>query len=443
MTDNTPAADQVLAFLSKDGTAVRELEQRLGSAVSRRTLQRLLGDMVESGLLEKRGQGRSVRYYRLKPSAPQEALALAADAEELIPLIRRPVAQRRPVAYDIEFLRGYQPGETFYLSENTRRQLRVLGETGEERPAGTHGRQILQRLLIDLSWASSALEGNTYSRLDTERLIAHGEVAAGKDALETQMILNHKAAIEFLVENTEDVAFTPYTFLNLHGLLSEGLMPDPSASGRLRSRPVDIGGSVYKPHALPQLIEEAFREILAKAGAIVDPFEQAFFLMVQIPYLQPFEDVNKRVSRLGANIPLLKHNLCPLTFLHVPERSYIDGYLAIYELNRIEILRDVFIWGYERSVQEYLAVRKTLTPPDPLRLQYRMQLHALVRRVIVESVKNPLPLIEQETASIPASQRQAFIDLVLDDLKRLHEGVLARYQIPLAAFKVWKNGSFC
>ena len=433
---------QILACLSAQGAALRELEQRLGKEISKRTLQRALNDMLTAGKLERRGNGRAVRYYPLSASKDTTAhtFPLAADSLEVKHLVRRPVQERTPVGYDIDFLRRYQPNETFYLSEATRTTLRRLGETGEEwLPAGTYGRQVLHRLLIDLSWASSSLEGNTYSRLDTERLIAHGEIAAGKDALETQMILNHKAAIEFLVENADDTRFNLHTFLNLHGLLSEGLMLDPSASGRLRSRPVDIGGSVYKPHALPQVIEEAFREILEKAGAIKDPFEQAFFLMVQIPYLQPFEDVNKRVSRLSANIPLLRHNLCPLTFLDVPERAYIDGYLAVYELNRVEILRDVFVWAYERSVQEYLAVRKTLTPPDPLRLKYRVPLHTLIHQIVHENISKPLMLIEQAAEALPEEHRAAFTDMALDDLKRLHEGVLARYRIQAVAFEKWKQ----
>jgi Fic family protein len=435
-------AQQILACLSAQGAALRELEQRLGQETSKRTLQRALNDLLAAGTLERRGKGRAVRYYPVTPltHATAQTFPLAADSLEVRNLIRRPVQERTPVGYDIDVLRRYQPNETFYLSAATRVHLRRLGETGEERlPAGTYGRQVLHRLLIDLSWASSSLEGNTYSRLDTERLIAHGEIAAGKDALETQMILNHKAAIEFLVDNADDTRFHLHTFLNLHGLLSEGLMLDPSASGRLRSRPVDIGGSVYKPHALPQVIADAFREILEKAGAITDPFEQAFFLMVQIPYLQPFEDVNKRVSRLAANIPLLRHNLCPLTFLDVPERAYIDGYLAVYELSRIEILRDVFVWAYERSVQEYLAVRKTLTPPDPLRLKYRAPLHTLIHQIVTENIGKPLALIDQAAEAIPEEHRAAFTDMVLDDLKRLHEGVLARYRIQAAAFETWKQ----
>lgn len=116
-----------------------------------------------------------------------------------------------------------------------------------------------------------------------------------------------------------------------------------SFSKRLRAIPVGIGRSVYYPLEVPQLIDECLRQILATASEIEDPFEQSSFIMVHLPYLQPFEDVNKRVSRLAANIPLIRGNLCPLSFVDVPDRAYIDGTVAVYELNRIELLRDVFV----------------------------------------------------------------------------------------------------
>ena len=143
-----------------------------------------------------------------------------------------------------------------------------------------------------------------------------------------------------------------------------------------------IDGTVYHPLEVPQLIEECFDKILDTAAAITDPFEQAFFALVHLAYLQGFEDVNKRVSRLAANIPLIRGNLCPLSFVDVPERAYIDGVLAIYELNRVELLRDVFVWACERSSARYSAVRQSLGEPDPFRLRYR----ALVARGVVAAV---------------------------------------------------------
>src|SRR5205085_11058663 len=136
------------------------------------------------------------------------------------------------------------------------------------------------------------------------------------------------------------------------------LLTDSEACGRLRSIAVGIGKSVYQPLAIPQLIQELFQRIIDIACAIKNPFEQAFFLMVHLPYLQPFEDVNKRVSRLGANIPLIQANLCPLSFIDVPEQIYINGLLGVYELNQTELLAEVFAWAYERSCLRYTVAQK-------------------------------------------------------------------------------------
>jgi fido (protein-threonine AMPylation protein) len=373
-------------------------------------------------------------------AAAEASIPLSEEGREILAYIRRPRTGRTPVGYERSFLDDYVPNATWYLGEVTRRHLRRIGDTGAfDRPAGTHGRGILNRLLIDLSWASSRLEGNTYSRLETRNLIEFGRQAEGKDAQDAQMILNHKAAIELLLDEADSVGFDAQPFLSLHGLLSENLMSDPEASGRLRTRPVDIGGSVFVPLAMPQVVAECFHAILDKAAAIVDPFEQAFFVLVHIPYLQPFEDVNKRVSRLGANIPLFKSNLSPLTFIDVPDRTYVDAILGVYEMNRIELLRDLFVWDYERSAREYVAVRKSLADPDPIRLRYRQELRELVAGLVRTGRQDVLPAVERFAADrVGNRDREAFVEMVQDELKRLHPGILARYRLRLAEFEAWQ-----
>jgi fido (protein-threonine AMPylation protein) len=228
-----------------------------------------------------------------------------------------------------------------------------------------YSRAILNRLLIDLSWASSHLEGNTYSHLDTRELIEHGKAARGKAAIETQMILNHKTAIELLVENISEAEFNRYTLMNLHSALAENLLPNPADEGRVRLHAVDIGKSVYRPLSTPPQIEDALDALLDKVNQISDPFEQSFFMMVHLPYLQPFADINKRTSRLAANLLLFRANLCPLTFLDAPKQAYGRATLGVYELTRVELLRDLYVWAYERSTQEYLALKQNLAEPAP------------------------------------------------------------------------------
>jgi len=297
----------------------------------------------------------------------------------------------------------------------------------------------MNRLLIDLSWASSRLEGNTYTRLDTLNLIQHNREAEGKDRFETQMILNHKRAIEFLIEQAEDIGFNMFTFMNLHALLSENLLADPAASGKLRERVVEISGTVYRPLGVPQQIDELFRTILQKAAAIRDPFEQAFFVMVHVPYLQPFEDVNKRVSRLAANIPLIRSNLCPLSFVDVPERAYVEGTLAVYEHAQVDLLRDVFVWAYERSCEQFKAVAGTLPGADPFRLKYRAELAETISEIVRSGAGDDAAAVQPLAKGlVPEDDRSRFVGLVLGELRHLHEGNIARYRLRLTEFREWK-----
>lgn len=441
----------------KEGVGIDDLHVVLADIVSRRTLQRRLAALIEQRRIRSEGEGRALKYRvatgdvtiavqgaSVTVSAGQVTaefyVPTSPEGEEIKTWIRQPIQRRTPVGYDREFLEVYRPNETAYLPTEIRQHLHNIGRSPDgERPAGTHARDILGRLLIDLSWASSRLEGNTYTRLDTQNLIELGQEAEGKDRREAQMILNHKAAIELLVEQAEDIGFNPFTFFNLHALLSENLLADPGESGRLRQRIVEVSGTVFHPLGIPQQIDSYFRMILEKADAIADPFEQAFFIMAHIPYLQPFVDVNKRVSRLGANIPLIRHNLCPLSFVDVPERAYVEGTLGVYELTRVELLRDVFVWAYERSCQRYMAIRDTVADPDPVRLRYREALIAIVAE-IVRGRQAPAEAAVRAVAVtlVPPQDLDLVVALAMDDLRNLHEGNVSRYRLRLSEYRAWR-----
>ena len=425
-----------------------------------RTLQRRLALLVEQKRLIAEGRAKGRRYRAPVTTitgngnlisgsaiveAPREVyVPISPEAEAVRQAIRAPIQERQPVGYRRAFLDDYRPNVTFYLPPETRQRLFDMGRPPDDtRPAGTHARAIYSRLLIDLSWNSSRLEGNTYSLLETERLLELGEAAEGKDALEAQMILNHKAAIELLVEAVDEIGFNRYTVLNLHALLAENLLADPQAGGRLRRIPVGIEGTVYYPLEVPQLIEECFDQILDTASAITDPFEQAFFALVHLAYLQGFEDVNKRVSRLAANIPLIRGNFCPLSFVDVPERAYIDGVLAIYELNRVELLRDVFVWACGRSSGRYSAVRQSLGEPDPFRMRYRAPVAELVAAVVRTGMdkRAATALARQRAAEqVPSADRTRFVEVVETELMSLHEGNIARYRLRPAEYQAWLQG---
>lgn len=435
------------------GATSPEVEAALAGGVKRRTLQYRLKRLVDDGRLIREGDDRWARY-RLPEDVPapapaadgvadEAAVPLSSDGDEIRAHLRQPLAARTPVGYNREFLSAYRPNETFYLPEAARARLAEIGARpvrGQE-PAGTYARQILSRLLIDLSWNSSRLEGNTYSLLDTTRLIEFGQEAEGGDRLEAQMILNHKDAVEFLVGNAADIGFNRYTILNLHAILANNLLADQRAAGRLRHIGVGIDGSVYHPPETPQLIEECFDQLLAAADAITDPFEQSLFVMVQLPYLQPFDDVNKRVSRMAANIPFIRANLSPLSFTDLPRSLYSHATLGVYELNRVELLRDVFVWSYERSAARYAAVRQSLGEPDPFRLRYRDALRTIVSEVVRERMDRRTAAAHVEgwaTANVEEGDRAGFREVAETELLGLHEGNFARYVIKPGEFAAWQ-----
>lgn len=437
------------------GATIEQISDKLTPRPNRRSLQRWLAQLIVQGRLRKHGVRRGTQYFLgqivMEPvQVNARAVStirvsiefpLSEEAQSIAAHIALPLQQRTPVGYNPNFLDSYRPNTTFYLTESTRASLLAAGQAANaDAPAGTYARMIANRLLIDLSWNSSRLEGNTYSLLETERLVMAGQAASGRNALEAQMILNHKEAIEFLIASATEIGFDRYTLLNLHALLSDNLLDDPTASGRLRNIAVGIGHTVFHPLEGPQRIEETFQQILDTASAITDPFEQAFFVMVHIPYLQPFEDVNKRLSRLAANISLVKRNLCPLSFVDVSQATYISAMLGIYELNRIELLRDVFVWAYKRSCARYSAVRQSLGEPDPFRIRYRDLISESVSAVVrgrMGKVQAIAFIQQYADKKVPASDQARFIEVVETQLMSLHEGNMARYRLRPSEFEAW------
>jgi Fic family protein len=423
----------------------------------RKAIRRALISLKEQGLIIPKGAGRSRVYVssataKTKVTESEEAgndnyfagIILSPESESLLKNVSQPIAGRSPVGYNFDFLNLYEPNETFYLSAGQREKLLTLGRVETtERPAGTYARNILDRLLIDLSWNSSRLEGNTYSLLETKRLIELGETVSGKDAAEAQMILNHKSAIEYIVETSEEEQITTHEVCSIHALLSENLLGDPAASGRIRNIAVSIGGSTYIPLENPHVLRECFQLFVEKINRIEDPFEQSFFSIVHLSYLQAFEDVNKRTARIVANIPLVKQNLKPLSFTDVNKDAYVTALLAVYETNNISLLRDLYLWAYRRSSQRYTAIQQSLGEPNLLKLRYRTEIQEIVRTIILEKTEgNQVTKKIQELTDkkeIPESIHSEFINLIETEIMSLHEGNFARFKVRPSEYQVWKD----
>lgn len=440
MTKQHSDSRQIIEALKQapQGLKISEIITLLPQTLAKRSLQRRLAELKSEGSLRSQGSKSGTRYFLRDKDL---IIPLSNTAQNLKSKVSQAITKRKPVAYQTDFLFSYQPNKTHYLDKKTRDHLYKIGQPFQQKlEPGTYAKRILHRLLIDLSWNSSRLEGNTYSLLETERLIEYGVSANGKDVFEAQMIINHKAAIEFIIEHSAEKKLSTGLILNIHALLSDNLLANPRARGYLRQIPVGIGKTVYHPPEIPSLIKHCFETIIEKANKIKDPLEQSFFLMVQLPYLQPFEDVNKRVSRLSANIPLMKHNLTPLSFIDVPQDEYVSGLLAVYELNKIDLLRDLYVWAYERSAQHYQLLQNTLIEPNLIALRYRKELFDLVNHVITRNIRGAdiLNTIEKYSSEkIDKPQQNNFIHLAEKEIASIHAGNIAIYKIAPEVFARW------
>ena len=416
-----PISEQaVLAFVRLNPDAARgQIRAAVAPDRSETTVWRVLRTLVEKGTLTVKGRGPATRY-RL------------ADIMRVRAHLQTPYYQRPAVGHRREFLDAYIPSRTWYLDVGERARLAAAGSLPEMLPAGTYAKRILTRLLVDLAWASSRLEGNTYEILETERLIEAGQAADGKDRAEALMILNHKDAIQYVVDNLDGADIDRRTLFDLHALLANGLLYDPALGGRLRRLPVSIGRSAYLPLEDEFDVAAEFDVFLGKAAAIVDPFELSFFVLVHLPYLQPFADVNKRTSRVAANVPLLKAGLAPLSFVATDDRDYVDGLLGAYELNEVALLKQVYLDSYLSSARSYTALREQMDSPHKAALAYRDFVRRAVRQCVLEwqSFRRDDVLAMATATGIPANDREAVVAYVEGEFVGLHEGNAIRYGLP-------------
>ncbi|MBW1773313.1 MAG: Fic family protein [Deltaproteobacteria bacterium] len=401
------------------GARRKDIRRQIVPEVSETTVWRALKRLVDEGKLEVSGKGPATGY----------SLAGAAVVRAHL---QQPYNRRRPSSYKKEFLDRYIPNKTFYLAEADRQRLLEAGTpTASPLPAGTYARRILERLLVDLSWASSRMEGNTYNLLETERLIRFGQEASGKDRKEAVMILNHKEAIQYVVEHLAAITISRPDLFNIHALLADGLLADPVMAGRLRRMPVGITHSSFRPLGDQFAIEEEFDILVEKAAAINDPFEQSFFLLVHIPYLQAFDDINKRTSRIASNIPLLKADLAPMSFLTMDDSAYIDGLIGTYELNNVSLLREVYIDAYMTSAENYRTLRAEVETPEKAALVYRDFVREAVRRSVLDwkAFRPELIMAMAAEADIPGGDREEVVNYIGNEFRCLHEGNVIRYRL--------------
>nr|WP_315239305.1 Fic family protein [uncultured Albidiferax sp.] len=445
----SPRHDALLRLVLAAGQPMQPSALELALQASRPTINRALRDLLAFGYLEKLGDGRSTRYvatdaaqaaWGILPSAPftptpagPGPLQWSPVAQPLVEALHAPLGTRTPVGYDSSFVGNYLPNQSSLLPPQLASDLFNAGRSRDQQPAGTYAREVLEQLLIDLSWSSSRLEGNNKSLLDTKQLFERGEQAGPFDA-DTLMLLNHKNAIEFMVDAVPTEGITVPVIVDLQARLMKDLLTDARDIGSIRKRVVNIHGSVYAPSNIPTLLEETLNSIIDKARHIRNPVEAAFFLWVNLAYLQPFADGNKRTSRLSANLPLMLYNCAPLSFLDVERTDYATAMLGIYEQRNVAAAVELFEFIYRRSIQKYSVLRASLAVPDPLRMRYRQALNELMQFVVFYGRTLAAAFAEVPVAAADQAALRAIANTELDHLESYN---CARYNLARGMTQRW------
>ncbi|OZI20259.1 hypothetical protein CAL26_22250 [Bordetella genomosp. 9] len=453
-----------LAAEHPDGVKASALADALPS-VSRPTINRWLAKAIEEGRLRRIGSGPATYY--LPADADSQAAgdiesraasgwapAWSPAATRALAQLAKPLSSRPRSGYKSAFLGSYISNESSLLGKTLAARLDEMSRQSlEQEPAGTYLSRILEPLLIDMSWSSSKLEGNDYSLADTRELFArvYGNKAGGaphdidRDAI---MLLNHKETIQFMAQTVPEFGLSIPIVFEMHRLLMSGLLANEDALGAIRRRVVTIGGTAYLPSQSPHFLQEHLQMIVEKGMLIDSPSEAAFFLWVNIPYLQPFEDGNKRMGRLLANVPLILRNHAPLSFIDVDTTVYSQAMLAVYESNDVSIARDLFAWAYARSTRHYAEVLATMPAPDVTIVRWRPQIKAAVNLVVasnlsaedaVTTVLRDFHESHPESGATGPALHSRIVGLVNADLSRLEAFNASRYGLSPEAVERWKS----
>jgi len=339
---------KILSILAKNGkmpsSAIHEEFLKTKENVALITVKRALSEMVDARVIIEAGGGRST-VYEIGISGRVFFDIDARDYCAVEPDWRYGLGR-----YNFDLF-AKMPAEVFYDEERAR--LEAATKTYKQRSQNVTPvtqKKELERLIIELSWKSSKIEGNTYTLLETEKLILENKKAEGRSKNETQMILNHKDAFDFVRQNQQE--FKKINRANLEKLHSI-LVKDMGVGFGLRKAPVGITGTKYQPLDNIYQIEEAVKMLSAAAERMENIFAKSLLAVLGISYVQPFEDGNKRTARLMANALLLSHGLVPLSYRSVNETDYRQATIVFYELNSIVPFKEIFLGQYEFSASNY------------------------------------------------------------------------------------------
>lgn len=310
------------------------------------TVKRLLSAAIKEGNIETVGRGPSTKY-RLTPQAhvtmPLD-LATYFDKD-----IDERVVQE---SFNFDLIREVLPNVEIFTKED----LSVLFAAQNEFEKNTEGmtdleyHKEMERLGVDLSWKSSQIEGNTYSLLETERLLRDKQTTSGKTKEEAIMLLNHKDALDFVLDVPDYLKeLSVHRIEDIHSILTKELGVDRN----IRHRRVGITGTNYRPLDNEFQIREALEDTCTLVNGKDNVFEKALLTLVLLSYIQAFVDGNKRTARITSNAILIANGYCPISFRTVDSIDYKKAMLMFYEQNNIAAFKKIFIEQFLFAVKTY------------------------------------------------------------------------------------------
>ena len=338
---------EILQFLHYNPQSSREdIARGIGFEGSDATLKRLIAALVKNEDIVVDGKSRATRYR------------LSNRAHLLMPLnldtyFSQDVDERIvQTSFNFDLIREQMPGVSLFSSEervHLRNLQRIFRQHIAEMTPNEYNKE-MERLGIDLSWKSSQIEGNTYSLLETERLLRESKTAKGKTQEEATMLLNHKYALRFILDNPDYLQELTVSHIeDIHSLLTKGLSVDKG----IRHRRVGITGTNYHPLDNEFQIREAMHDTCDLINSKEDVFEKALLALVLLSYIQAFSDGNKRTARITSNAILIANGYCPLSFRSVDSIDYKKAMLIFYEQNNLYAFKQIFIEQFEFAVREY------------------------------------------------------------------------------------------
>ncbi len=337
---------EILDFLeNQPGSSSKEIYDNLKTDISYATVKRSLAQLLSEKLLVVKGQGKGSKYFVSSAFKLLQSIDIDKYYQKEI--------DERIIKADFNFEVFEILAENIVLNTNELLKLTSLQNQFTKnisQLSEVEYKKELERLTIDLSWKSSQIEGNTYSLLETERLLKEKETAAGKSKEEAIMLLNHKEAIDFIVENTNYlIPFSVPKIEDIHSILIKDLGIDKN----LRKRRVGISGTNYRPLDNEFQIMEALHKTCEIINKKENVFEKALLTLVLISYIQPFMDGNKRTARIVSNAILMNYKYCPISFRTVDSVDYKKAMLLFYEQNNISRFKEIFINQFEFAVNTY------------------------------------------------------------------------------------------